>query len=274
MENCTLNFYCASSPGSKSYWAFDALERSWPYKTQRVDGRSLIRTGINVFWGFVGHNRIHVEQCDLLGLPYIFIDMPYWGRWHEGMDASQSYWRICVNKIHANTVEPRPSDRADRLNIELRPWRTNGREILVCPSSRTLNIYLKHPHWESNTVNDLKGLIDIDKTTIRVRHKPRANGTSGPSVADISFDQDCAQTRCVITSASISAVEAVCLGIPSISGTMSPAAPMSGLSLDQVQDLFYPDRQNWVNNLAYNQWTIQEIEQGLPIAHILSQLKI
>jgi hypothetical protein len=62
-------------------------------------------------------------------------------------------------------------------------------------------------------------------------------------------------------------------GIPVFTGPESLAAPVANLRLARIEDPNMPDRQQWANNVAYTEWTIEEIAQGLPLARLIDKLK-
>ena len=96
-----------------------------------------------------------------------------------------------------------------------------------------------------------------------IRYKPRANGTSGPSVAEIPFAQQAQDTHCVVTCISLCALEAQLLGIPTICHKDSFASDVSGWHIESINNPKRVDRMQWFYNLAYSQFTHSEIESGL-----------
>jgi hypothetical protein len=53
------------------------------------------------------------------------------------------------------------------------------------------------------------------------------------------------------------------MGIPTICHPASFAADISSTSLEEIENPRRVDRQQWFNNLAYSQFTHDEIESGL-----------
>lgn len=266
MEKRQLNLYCSSGKGSKSYWAFEALEKSWPYGTRRYRN-DLADDGIHVFWGLVGQNSLNIKEAQKRRQPFIFIDMPYWNRWMPGMDPKDSHWRIIVNALHVDKLEDRSNDRCK--HIELKPWKKDGDHILICPSSLSLNQFYDQPKWLLKVCNKLKQITD---RPIKIREKPRSDHTSGPAAAKIPLEEDLKNAYCTITLASIVGVESLINGIPAISEPFGPIGMLGNTNIENIESIKLPQRQQWLNTLSYNQWSISEIEQGLPIQHILEKL--
>ena len=67
----------------------------------------------------------------------------------------------------------------------------------------------------------------------------------------------------MVTCISLSALEAQLMGIPTICHPASFAADISSTSLEEIENPRRVDRQQWFNNLAYSQFTHDEIESGL-----------
>ena len=192
--------------------------------------------------------------------PFVFTDMPYFNRW-MGDNRDTCHWRVIPDHVHCYwSIFNAPDDRFKKLNITVRDWRTNGDHILVCPSSPALERHYGDHNWLGGTLEILKQHTD---RPIRVRHKPRANGTSGPRAAVIPFDEDCKNAWAVVTHSSIAGVEAAVLGIPVFSQWQSPCSVIGNLDLSKIEDPTLHDRSSWLNTLAYYQYTESEIAAGL-----------
>jgi hypothetical protein len=83
------------------------------------------------------------------------------------------------------------------------------------------------------------------------------------------LEEDLKNAHCVVTWNSNSAVEAAIYGKPVFAfdeGSMVwEIANKSLLDLDTPK---YPDRKQWANNLAYCQWTLEEIRNGDAWRHL------
>ena len=101
---------------------------------------------------------------------------------------------------------------------------------------------------------------------IRVRHKPRAKGTSGPDAAKLSGLEDFKQAIdgawAVVTSVSMCAVEAQLAGVPTFCCNNSEALPVSLTKLSKIEQPLRINREEWLYHLAYSQFTHKEIEDG------------
>ena len=128
--------------------------------------------------------------------------------------------------------------------------------------------YLGNPNWTNDTVEQIKRYTD---RPIKIRHKPRGRGTSGPSEAKRPLSEDLKNAWACVTSCSISAVEAVCLGIPVFSHEKSFAAAMGNLHLEDIEQPFYADPEPWLYSLAYQQFTPEEFANGTAVEILLDK---
>ena len=79
----------------------------------------------------------------------------------------------------------------------------------------------------------------------------------------MTFAQQAQNTHCVVTLCSLVAVEAQLLGIPTMCHPQSFAADISITQCADIENLVRGDTYQWLSNLAYSQFTHQEIESGL-----------
>lgn len=241
-----------------------SLLKGWPGQLNRIQDRNKIDDTelVSHFWGFIENNEQIITELTSKNIDWYFWDMPYYGRWINN-DEEGWYWRVSRNSLHYTGTHDYPSDRFDAWGIDPKPY-TTGSKIIICPSSETMT------RW--TTGMDVKTWVDttskyIAKHTdmpIEVRYKPRANGTSGPRVASVPIEDQLQDAHCVVTSISLSAMEAQLAGVPTICHTDSFANSISSSSLN-INNLVYPsdsERQQWFNNLAYSQFTQNEISSG------------
>mgnify|MGYP006225343873 FL=1 len=237
-----------TKPDSKCNWVMDSLALGWKGTEDH-------------FWGLIGSNETNIKVCKSTKRPWYFWDMPYYGRWHKDIQ-EDFYWRVGKDHIHYKHTKDYPSDRFEKWNVVPKEYGT-GTKILVCPSSETMTRYvtgLSVQGWLDFIIKELKFYTD---RPYEIRYKPRANGTSGPSVAEIPFAQQAQDTHCVVTCISLCALEAQLLGIPTICHKDSFASDVSGWHIESINNPKRVDRMQWFYNLAYSQFTHSEIESGL-----------
>jgi len=70
------------------------------------------------------------------------------------------------------------------------------------------------------------------------------------------------RAHALVTHSSNVAIEAACLGTPIFVDTASAAAPVGLTDLSMIEAPVYPDREEWLAHLAYNQFSFEEIGDG------------
>ncbi len=255
---------------SKAWEVFGGVMKSWPEPHQALDNARASDPLANaMFWGFVNNNLEMIKKLEARKWLFWFTDTPYFGRFdNNNLKPDNHYWRICKNKIHAGFLKDCKSDRFEKFNIKIKAPTLDGKHILVCPSSPGIHAYLETPDWTSQTVEQLKRYTD---RPIKVREKPRGRGTSGPSEARVPLSEDLKDAWACVTSCSISAVEAVCMGKPVYCHEKSFAKPMGNLHLADIEQPFYADPEPWLYSLAYQQFTPEEFSNGKAVEILMDK---
>lgn len=161
------------------------------------------------------------------------------------------YYRWHVNSFQLQRVGAYPDDRWHSMRTDVLPWNKNGRHIVIAAPSRTYARFHNCESWIADTIDALARVTDRQ---LVIRDKEHVRNR------DLRRDLDGA--HCLVTHGSIAAVEAVVLGCPVFTHKDS-AASLVGLSdLTKIEKPIYPDRQPWLNALAYNQWNEAELVDG------------
>ncbi len=255
---------------SKAWEVFNGVKESWPEQVAINDNSIAIEPLSNsMFWGFVNNNLHLIKKLEQRKHQYWFTDTPYFGRFdNNNLQPNNHYWRICKNNIHAKFLKDCKSDRFDKFNLKIKAPTLNGEHILVCPSSPGIPAYLETPDWTQQTVEQLKRYTD---RPIKIREKPRGRGTSGPSEAKVPLAEDLKNAWACVTSCSISAIEAVCMGKPVYCHEKSFAHAMGNLHLADIEQPFFADPEPWLYSLAYQQFTPEEFSNGVAIETLMDK---
>lgn len=170
------------------------------------------------------------------------------------------YFRIIRNAWQpVVTGERYPADRFAQLHVDLSPqWRT-GRTIVLCPNSRQYMSWwgIDAEQWIADLTATFRRLAP-DRPVIS-RWKTDAKGRP------LRLDLDDAYM--VVAFSSASAVEALAAGVPVM--TLAPwasTAPMGLTDPTQIATPYYPsiaERDQFLFNLAYHQWTFEEMATGV-----------
>ena len=259
-----------NNKNSKAWEVFNGVEQSWPERVNIEDNRVETDAVANsMFWGFVNNNKQMVKKLETRKHNFWFTDTPYFGRFdNNNLHPDNHYWRICKNKIHANYIRDCKADRFEKFGLKIKAPGFKGSYILVCPSSTGINDYLDRPDWTKETVEQIKRYTD---RPIKIRNKPRGRGTSGPSEAKVPLAEDLKDAWCLVTSCSIAAVEAQCMGIPIIADNKSFAKEVAGQELADIENPFFVGCEEWLYSLAYQQFTPEEFANGKAVEILMDK---
>jgi hypothetical protein len=164
-----------------------------------------------------------------------------------------------------------PSDRAEKLGVVLKPYR-KGHSIVLCgqvPWDASVE-GTDHLAWIKATVERIK---ECSGKVIRFRPHPKAVQATprvwGVQYSTVPFAEDLKTAHAVVTFNSNSGVEALLDGVPVFAadqGSMCwELANRSLISLDVPNK---PDRSQWLADLAYCQWTMDEMRSGEAWMHL------
>jgi hypothetical protein len=184
-----------------------------------------------------------------------------------------AYWRASVGTHHPTTFLPSqssPSDRFDALGLEVRDWNTARGHILLAGSSAKFHDFaglIDPTKWARRVVKDIRRYT---KRQIVYRPKPSWREAVPIPRTRFSGSKDnlatlLGQTGAIVTYASNISFEGVLHGVPSIVlGNGVARAIMS----DDISTVAKPElpsdaaRRQWLQNLAYWQWTEDELRSG------------
>jgi len=169
--------------------------------------------------------------------------------------------------------EGMPGDRWEQLGEALFPWTTDSlvrSDVILCGQVP----------WDANVqrirfVDFLnESLREIRKYTDRniifrphpMCRLPRIDGTKY-SIKPLSFDL-CRAYAFVVYNSNI-AVDAIIAGIPVFAGNDNTMAwDVCNKDIRFLENPEYPERHQWAWDLAYSQWTPDEMRQGLTWRHL------
>ena len=123
-------------------------------------------------------------------------------------------------------------------------------------------MYLKQTTWLDDTIKAIKKHTD---RPIKIREKPRGRGTSGPSEAKVTIEEDLKDAWACVTSCSISAIESICNGVPVFCHEKSFATPVGSTDLSSIENPKFVDSYQWLCSLAYQQFTPEEFANGTAV---------
>jgi len=163
--------------------------------------------------------------------------------------------------------ENSPPDRWEKLDYEIKPWKDGGDYVLVCgqvPWDASVQ-HVDHVHWCRETVERIKGL----EIPVKFRPHPLVRGKVNFMLdeSESTWEQDLAGARAVVTFNSTSGALAVLDGIPIFAadpGSIAYPIANKELTRESLENPDRPNREQWAYDLAYAQWTAEEMKTGEP----------
>jgi hypothetical protein len=159
-------------------------------------------------------------------------------------------------------------ERWERLFAHhLRPWREGGDYALLVgqvPGDTALN----GSDIVAWTREKAAQLLDLGHKVVYRPHPEKPTPCpAGATLSKGALAEDLSGAERVVTFSSTTAVEAVLAGIPTVVfDEGSVAFPMS--SHDIAAPLVRPDRTRWCHDLAWRQWSMEELSNGIAWAHV------
>lgn len=194
-------------------------------------------------------------------------------------------WRVGVNGVNGSAqfgTKGMGPERAEKLGLKLTPWRRDGEHIVIATQHHNSQQWSGQPpvqRWIQETVSTIRQHSD---RPIIVRSHPRASismslpGVTLQSPQHIPDTYDCYDFSSVLDRAwavvnwnSNPGIESTIHGVPAFVGPDSLAAPVANQDLACIENPRLLDRQQWLNDLAYTEWTLDEIVQGLPLDRLI-----
>lgn len=189
------------------------------------------------------------------------------------------------NAYYRNTNCPR--DRWDKLGIKLEDWREpkSDQSILVCGQtlngSSTQNVNIAK--WHNYIIQKI-----LDETSRNIIFRVHRNYSRGNNYellkkklldsgrVELSIHDEANPLKNDLDRAFLTVVyntnacvESVIKGIPVYASNMGAMSwEVSNQSKDIITDLATPERQQWANNIAYCQWTLEELRNGKAWKHL------
>lgn len=221
-----------------------------------------------------------------MGGIYFYIDTGYFGNfnsyYHKSLDIGKKrYHRVVMNSMQTNDFSRNGKSRLNYILDKIKEtsslrredfifdWKYKNKNILLCPSTKKsakmLNI--DNGLWISETISQIKKFSDR-KILIRLKPKSRNYRTYEDTFQQFLDDN---KIGCVIVTNSIAATDAIIHGIPAITLYDNAASFVSRNKISDINNLIYPDRDIWLQNLALDMCSSEEITNGYLIDSIFNR---
>ena len=236
----------------------------------------------SVLWnGRMARNKPIWDECQKKNIPVIVLEV--------GGIKRNITWKVGINGINREAYfgEPgNPDDRAKMFGLELKPWQT-GRDIIICCQNPHSHQWRNMPPASTWVYNTIETIRKYTAKPIIIREHPRARldwieiefinvSRQIPMKIDGTYDDfnfDFHNAHAIVNWSSNPATQAVIGGVPVFVGPESLAWDVGNHSLETIIDPVKPDRTQWLNDLAYTEWTVEEIQIGKPLSRLYPKLE-
>lgn len=196
----------------------------------------------------------------------LYVDLGYWGR--RKRTRWDGYHKVVLNDRHPTRYFHEARHDASRFNtlgIQIAPWQMDGRHIIVAGMSAKAAAAegLQAEAWERAAIGRLRKLT---RRPIIYRPKPNWPGARpiDGSTMDCETPLEIALRNChaVVARHSNVTVDALMAGVP-VFCEHGVASIFSSGKLDNIETpKRAKGREQWAWNLAWTQWTMDEMSDG------------
>lgn len=202
-----------------------------------------------MFYGVVGIEGIFQGSTDFVYGDNAFFDV-----------ARGTHFRFSRNKLQ-DWSGPPDFKRLKEFDIEVKPWKRDGRHVVVLMQSP--HFMKEVARWPGGSVAwQTEVLLKLKKHTDRpivVRHWNRDKNERAKTL-----HQDLEGAWALVTHMSAAANEAVLAGVPVFVTGPCAALPMGLSQIESIEMPKRPDgRADWAASLAARQWTLEEVRAGM-----------
>jgi hypothetical protein len=197
-------------------------------------------------------------------------------------------WRVSLGNVNSqgefgNDIDLDP-DRSKKLGVNLQNFTGNRRpEILLCGQLGDSLQWQNMPSMENWVANNVSVIREYTDRKIVFRPHPRQTIRSNFSGISVEIPKKIPNSyddyainynyHCVINHNSGPTVQAAIAGTPVVCDQSGLAWPVSS-TIQNIEAPILPDRVDWFLKLCHTEWTVEEIQKGLPLARLLPKISL
>lgn len=226
-----------------------------------------VESDVALFYGLEGRlSKVFADYS--AAAKAVYVDLGYWGRRAGGRWTG--YHKLVVNDRHPSAYfqrRPHGPARAAELGVKVQPWRDDSGHILLAGmGDKGAHAEGYEPErWERSTIAELR---QYTRRQIVYRPKPSWKGARPIQGIGYSSPKDPVEKHlencyAVVTHHSNVAVDGLVAGVPAFVWR-GVGVSMGSQDLSQIDNPHRPDgREQWVNDIAHCQYSIDEMRRGL-----------
>ena len=237
---------------------------------------------VNVIWSVLWNGRMAPNQT-IWGQkkPTIVLEV--------GGIKRGTTWKVGLNGINRDAYfGPSGNDntRANELGLKLKPWKYNGKYILIAGQHDKSLQWQDMPrmsNWFLNTYDEIRKHTDrpiifrphprcrLEHIERGLRYVERQEPNHIANTYD-DFDMGFKDIWATVSWSSNPGIHSVINGVPAFTGPSSLAFDVAEQNLHNIENPLYGDRTQWLNDYAHTEYTVEEISEGIPLKHLTSKL--
>ena len=214
-----------------------------------------LRPGPAFFYGWTDDTIKLLQQAQQEKRDWYYADNAYYfGR--------GKHFRVTKNALMHDGSGEKGSQRWLSFNMPLQPWR-HGRHVVVASQSELFyrqRFQVSREQWTAGVVKRIRA---HSNKPIEICHKPAPGDMDKGQAHSPALEELLENAWCLVTHSSSAAVAAIIAGVPIFCQAWE--VPVARRDLSMVDQPLYPSdsaRQQWLCNLAANQWTRDEMRDG------------
>jgi hypothetical protein len=199
-------------------------------------------------------------------------------------------WKVGLNGINRDaTWGPIGNDdsRANSLGLKLKDWNTSGEYILIAGQHDKSLQWQNMPRMSQWVMQTIETIQRHSKRPILFRPHPRCRldaietqyknvyrqePRQLPGTYD-DFDMQFKNIWATVSWSSNPGIHSILNGIPAFTGPSSLAYTVANNDFALIENPIRPDRQQWLNDYAWTEFTVEEIAQGIPLKRLTKELE-
>ena len=192
-------------------------------------------------------------------------------------------WKVSLNNITLDGIYPTDIidvHRPTKLKLSLQEWNNNRKQSILIATQHDKSLQWEGMPsvntWINDTISQLRQYTD---RPIVIRPHPRCTinvpnivveyPVKIPNTYDI-FNIDYTH-HCIVNYSSGVGIQASIAGAPVICSSKGLAYPVAS-SYENIENIIQPDRTEWFLKICHTEWTVDEIERGIPQSILLNHL--
>lgn len=208
-----------------------------------------------------------MKNCWSDNRDFYYMDTGYFGNEVTSSNPNGwKYWhRITKNNLQLNDIIiERPNDRWRLFRKEFKPWKKDGRNILLAiPDEKPCKFYgFDLNEWKDKVTEQIRQYTDRP-IVYRERVKNRSERTISDPLEKVLEEGD---IYALVTFNSNAAIESIFNGIPAfVLAPCHAARPVARTDLCFIEDPFYADTDLlnlWARHISYGQFHVDELRSG------------